>query len=408
MNNMLKNKAERMKENMIEFTRDLIKTPSESLNEKKVAGMIESRMKELEYDMVFQDEWGNVVGVIHGHDAAPTVLLNAHMDTVPPNEIQWSHGPYDAKIENDRIIGAGASDCKSGIAAQLYAGAMLKHSLLPLKGNLIVAATVAEENGRSIGVRTLMDHSLPSIGLKPSYAILGEPTGLGLVYGHDGWVNLDIRVEGEQPFHVEDVANGIYRDLEESHPFRLNDNLGEVCSIQPPQFESRSGIRRGVIQMSQKIYQENDVEELLFNVKKNATYAAENYGAVAVMVDVRQEKQQLFTGKTVAVRNVVNAWTTDPFHPLIERSRQTLAAAGLSAKPIKWQLNKLEMGTAGSVLVNEYKIPTVGFGPGLIEQAHAVDECVPLDNIVKAAYGTAAIVHGLIGIPVFGWTSNEI
>ena len=113
MNNMLKNKAERMKENMIEFTRDLIKTPSESLNEKKVAGMVESRMKELEYDMVFQDEWGNVVGVIHGHDAAPTVLLNAHMDTVPPNEIQWSHGPYDAKIENDSIIGAGASDCKS-------------------------------------------------------------------------------------------------------------------------------------------------------------------------------------------------------------------------------------------------------------------------------------------------------
>jgi len=58
--------------------------------------------------------------------------------------------------------------------------------------------------------------------------------------------------------------------------------------------------------------------------------------------------------------------------------------------------------------VNEYKIPTVGFGPGLIDQAHAGDECVPMDNIVKAAYGTAAIVHGLIGIPVFGWTSNEI
>lgn len=408
MYNMLKNKADRVKDNMIQFTRELIKTPSESLDEKKIAGLIESRMKELEYDMVFQDEWGNVVGVIHGHDSAPTVLLNAHMDTVTPDENQWANNPYDAVIENDKLYGAGASDCKSGIAAQVYAGAMLKHSLLPLKGNLIVAATVAEKNGRSIGVRALMDHSLPSIGLKPSYAILGEPTGLGLVYGHDGWVNLDIRVEGEQPFHVEDVANGIYRDLEENHPFRLNDNMGEVFNIQPPQFESRSGVRRGVIQMSQKLYQENDVEELLFNVKKNATYAAENYGAVAVMVDVRQEKQQLYTGKTVAVRNIVNAWTTDPFHPLIERSRQTLAAAGLAVKPLKWQLNKLEMGTAGGVLVNEYKIPTVGFGPGLIDQAHAVNEYVPLENIVKAAYGTAAVVHGFIGIPVFGWTSDEV
>ena len=108
------------------------------------------------------------------------------------------------------------------------------------------------------------------------------------------------------------------------------------------------------------------------------------------------------------VKNVVNAWMTDPYHPLIERSRQTLNAAGLVAKPLKWQLNRLEMGTAGNVLVNEFNIPTVGYGPGSLAMAHAANEYVETENIPRAAYGTASVVHSLIGYPVFGWTSDEI
>lgn len=406
---ILKNKTQRAKDLMTDFTCDLIRTPSGSLDEHDIALRIERKMKELDYDRVFRDDAGNVIGVIYGTGNGPTVVLNAHMDTVIPNEGDgWIRDPYSGIIENGRIYGAGATDCKSGLVSQIFAGAVLKHSLLPLKGNLVVAATVAEENGRSLGIRALMDETLPELGLKPDYFILGEPTNLGLHYGHDGWVQLDIRVEGDQPFHVEDVANGIYRDLEEGSFDQVDPDGGESFSVTPPEFSDEGGQRRASIGLSRKIRQGEDFGSMVHNLKKNASYVADNYGSVAVKVDVKQENQQLYTGRTVAVRNIVNAWSTDPFHPVIERSRQTLAAAGCPVQPRKWNLNRLEMGTAGSVLVNEYNIPTVGYGPGHIEAAHAVDEWVEVNNIPTAAYGAAAMTHGLVGYPVFGWTADEI
>jgi hypothetical protein len=219
---------------------------------------------------------------------------------------------------------------------------------------------------------------------------------------------VNIIVESDQPFNVEDATNGIYRDIEENYSHKENGESGEYFQITPPEFEETTGTRRGKIQLSRKLYQEESCDDLIYSLNKNAVNIAENYGSVAVKVDVKKEHQILYTGKTAIVKNVVNAWMTDPYHPLIERSRQTLAAAGLTAKPLKWQLNRLEMGTAGNILVNEFKIPTVGYGPGSLAMAHAANEYVELENIPRAAFSTASIVHGLIGYPVFGWTSDEI
>ncbi len=66
------------------------------------------------------------------------------------------------------------------------------------------------------------------------------------------------------------------------------------------------------------------------------------------------------------------------------------------------------MGTAGNVLVREFDVQTIGYGQGLESLAHRPDEYVELAAIPKAVYGTAVIAHSLIGIPVCGWTSDEI
>ena len=57
---------------------------------------------------------------------------------------------------------------------------------------------------------------------------------------------------------------------------------------------------------------------------------------------------------------------------------------------------------------SEFHVPTIGYGPGSEDLAHASTNTWRSAKITEAVYGTAAIVHGLIGIPVFGWTSDEI
>jgi len=409
MYRMLREKAKGLEREAIDFAKELVRTPSPSLKEGAVAGLVASKMNELGYDKVFRDEAGNVVGILFGREKGPNLLCNSHMDCVDViDEMKWQSDPYSGEVRKGQLFGRGASDCKAGLSAQVYAGELLKRSLLPLKGNLIVAATVAEENGRSLGVRTLMDKTLPQLELMPTYAVLGEPTELGVHYGHDGWVEIDIKIEGANPFHVDDAARAVYRDFGEVSSAAGIDGGFESIALEEPSFKDDSGRRRATIRMARRLIQHEKPDGIVAQLQHSANSVSQMSGSVAVQVQIRQEDQKLYTGRTTLVRHVTNAWSTDPFHPVVERTRQCLSAAGCEVRPAKWQLDRLGMGTAGSVLVNDYNTPTVGYGPGSVAMAHAYNESVDTANIVQAIYGTAVIVHGLIGIPVFGWTVDAI
>lgn len=408
MYRILKGRADGWKDAMTDFAKRLVATPSVSLSETAAAAMVEEEMKRLGYDEVIRDEAGNVAGVLFGREGGSTLLLAGHLDTVIADDrTKWTRDPHDARVENGRLEGLGASDCKGGIAAQVYAGAMLKRSLLPLAGNLVVAATVAEENGRSVGVRELVTRTLLDRELKPTCAVLGEPTGLGLYYGHDGWFELEIVVKGANPFHVDDAANAIHGDLLAARRARAGGAV-ETHQVHRPVFETDRNMRSATIRMERRLSPSEEVGEILRHIERDAALVTETSGEVAVKVLVRQEPQRLYTGQTTMVRHVTNAWAIDPFDPLLTRARQALAAAGCEARPGKWQLGRLGMGTAGGTLVTEFNIPTVGYGPGEETLAHAANESVAVDAILTAAYGTASIAHSLVGVPVCGWTSDEI
>ncbi|NLF39404.1 M20/M25/M40 family metallo-hydrolase [bacterium] len=405
MHTILKQKNGGLKQPLIRFAQDLVATPSVSLDEKRVAVKVHDQMRVAGYDNVFTDEFGNVVGIMHGSELEPAVLLVSHMDTVSPGDAASDAGiPAPGTIRAGKLYGLGASDCKGGLAAQVFAGALLKRSLLPLRGTLVVAATVAEENGRSIGVRGLIEHTLPKAAITPSFAVLGEPTGLGLYYGHDGWAELEVRVEGANPFLVDDAAEAIADDLDAAAARRGAEQM-RVCR---PFLLNDNGMRRASILMSCRVPEAVAVVDLVNKVKHDAGLATQHAGTVNVSVAVTEARQELYTTRATCVRNAVNAWTTDPFSPVMERARHALAAAGMESRPGKWRLGRLGMGTAGSVLVSDFSIPTIGFGPGEEDLAHQPGEYVELDRMHDAVYGTAAIVHSLVGIPVCGWTSDDI
>ena len=104
---------------------------------------------------------------------------------------------------------------------------------------------------------------------------------------------------------------------------------------------------------------------------------------------VRERAETMPSGLVVQVKRVTHAWSTDPFSPLLSRARQALSAAGCAVRPGKWKLSRLGMGTAGSVLSNEFHIPTIGYGPGREEEAHSQNESVEIAKIVECTYGTA-------------------
>ena len=405
MYGLLKSRNQAMNHETLDFLRRLIQTPSPSLMEGEAAQLIEEEMKALGYDKVSRDDAGNVIGIIYGIEGDPALVLNSHMDTVETTpSARWETAPYGALMKGNSIYGSGAADCKGGLAAQVYAGALLKRSLLPLKGTLVVAATTAEENGCSLGVRELFKKTLPSLGLKPGYAILGEPSGLGLYYGHDGRVELDIRIEGSNPFQVNDAARSIYSEISRDG----ENGAGANIEVRQPLFANTGGMRHASIRVAKRLQGSESASNVLTQIRHETKFVAQSAQAMAVQVAVCEEEQMLYNGTRTLVKHVVDAWATDPFHPLMERSRQALAAAGIQVRTGKWQLGRMGMGTAGGVLTREFGIPVIGYGPGDETQAHSQNESVDVRKVYEAVYGTAAIVHSLVGIPVFGWTSDEI
>jgi acetylornithine deacetylase/succinyl-diaminopimelate desuccinylase-like protein len=405
MYDLLKNKLEGLQGDLVGFAQALLREHSPSGDESKAASLVEDQMKALGFDQVSKDELGNVVGVLHGIEEGPTLMLAGHLDTVGTGDLStWNESPWSGRIEGGRLHGLGASDCKGGVAAQVFAAGLIKRSLLPLRGNLVVAATVLEENGISIGMRGLLGHTLKDMGLKPDYAVLGEPTDLGLYYGHDGRAEMEVTVRGINPFRVTDAAELVSRALDESG----HDAAVEEIAIGNTRYEDGPGYRQAVISLERRLGGSDDINHLVSRMRGEAIRAAQTAGAVDVEVCVRERDELLPNGLVIKAKRITQAWSTDPFSPLLSRSRQSLSAAGCDVRPGRWKLARLGMGTAGSLLVNEYGIPTIGYGPGHEEQAHREGESIAIAKLTDCSYGTAVIAHGLVGIPVFGWIPDSL
>jgi acetylornithine deacetylase/succinyl-diaminopimelate desuccinylase-like protein len=409
MYQLLRSRTDGLREACVAFARDLVRLPSPSFQESAVAQRTEQEMDRVGFDRVVRDDFGNVVGILHGREPEPTLLLTCHMDTVDPGEAHaWAKDPYAGHVEDGRLYGVGAGDCKGGLAGIVYAAAALKRSLLPLRGNLVVAATVAEERGGSVGVRGLLEQTLPDLELYPTHAVLAEPTGLGLYYGHDGWLEVEIVVEGRRRSSVNDAAWTIFEDVSELEKQTRRPGGPETLAALPPSWEGTAGLPRATIRMDRRMKATEGVDDVLGHVRHHAVLATRSMSAVAVNVAVREQEERLYTGRTTMLRRVTNAWATDPFHPLMEQARRSLAAGGCTTRCGTWKLGRLGMGTAGGVLLDTFGVPTVGYGPGDEATVHTANEWVAVDSIREAVYGTAVLAQGLIGVPVLAWTAGEI
>ena len=400
----LQREVERINNEVIHFTQDLIRTPSPSLHEGDVAGKVENLMRDLDYDLVFTDDVGNIVGVIVGGDPEFTVVMNSHMDTVRPEQLdRWDGSPFGGEVGDGRIQGVGAADCKGGLASQIFAGHALASSQLPLRGNIVVAATVAEENGCSVGVRHLFENTLVQIGMEPKFVVLGEPTALKVCHGHDGWVAVDVEVTSPTEYTARNAGEHLFKTL----CFHSDEEgcVGQrsIMVSEAPRVNATPDGYLSAIRVNRRLFPGEQAGDVLEWLEQTALKETREMSSVSLAVHVHEEEQQLYTGHRRRIQLATPPWSTNLMHPLVDRARESLLTAGCGWMPEMWKLDRLGMGTAGATITRDFGLPVIGYGPGEERMAHSGNESVGVHNLVDSVFGAAVLMHGLSGAPVFGW-----
>ncbi|MEM7375918.1 MAG: acetylornithine deacetylase [Pseudomonadota bacterium] len=127
-----------------------------------------------------------------GPDTDGGIVLSGHLDVVPVADQDWSTNPFELTAIGDRLHGRGSCDMKGFIAACLDLAPVFAEAATARPVHF--AFTYDEEVG-CLGGRALVE-SLAGRATRPSVALIGEPTGMGIVNGHKGCCEYSARFSG--------------------------------------------------------------------------------------------------------------------------------------------------------------------------------------------------------------------
>jgi acetylornithine deacetylase len=134
----------------------------------------------------------NVVGILEGSGKGRSLLLNAHIDVVPPQpDDEWPHPPWKGEIHDGKVYGRGSLDDKSGVAIMIAVAKALREADVKLRGSLQLHSVVDEEWG---GAGTL---ACMQRGHKTDAGIILEPVGPGIYPASRGGQAFRVRVRGK-------------------------------------------------------------------------------------------------------------------------------------------------------------------------------------------------------------------
>jgi acetylornithine deacetylase len=138
----------------------------------------------------------NVIARLQGNGRGRSLLLNGHMDTVPPGMGSWRESPWSGSIRNGRLYGRGSFDMKGGLAAQFGVCLALKKAGIRLGGDLLCESVVDEEwagGGGSLAARLRGDTA--------DACAIGEVSGLSVFRATRGGHFFEITARAGDPAH---------------------------------------------------------------------------------------------------------------------------------------------------------------------------------------------------------------
>ncbi len=371
---------------LMDFLRDLVRTPSLSCQEGAVAARLEAELRAVGVTDVRRDRIGNVIGYLHGTGRGLRLMFDGHMDTVNVSDpTAWTHDPWGAEIHEGKLYGLGACDMKGALAAMVYAAKLLLDHRVPLQGDVILACVVQEEPCEGLAARVLIAEEQ----VCPDWVVLCEPSRLQIARGQRGRVELQVAVRGRtchasQPDAGENAIYAATRLIFGAE--LLAGNLGHDRflgngTLSITHIESQAGSRNTVPDVCRFI-----VDRRLTLGETEGRAIGELEGVIArervrATVGVTCYEATSYTGYTCRVRNTFPAWATDETHPLVQTAAQAVREE-LGFRP---KIGRYEFSTDGVYTAGIANIPTVGLGPGDDRLAHTADEHIVLEDVFAAA-----------------------
>lgn len=375
-------------ERIIAFCRELVRTPSLTGEEGRLAEFVLETMEALGYDEALIDSAGNVIGHIRGGSGRST-LLHAHLDIVDPGDPRrWTDGPYSGALRDGYIWGRGASDDKGCLAAQVFAAALLKEAGLAPAGDVYVAAVVGEEIG-GLGSRYLAG------SFHPDLAIIGEPSANTLRRGHRGRCEFIVTLQGRSA-HASVPAQAInphydlarlvlaLRELDMHHEPVTGGSTVAPTLLRSDQRSANVIPGQLTLHLDWRNAPGESPEDAMERLQ--ALLDDTLGGETIYSLSVRTDHVVSYTGYEQDVRQAVAPFWMEEDDPLLLAARAQLQQAlGREVGVDVWQFY-----TDGGFLYGA-GVPCIGFGPGDPRMAHVFDERLAVDELIEGVVGYMAL-----------------
>ncbi|MEM9952531.1 MAG: YgeY family selenium metabolism-linked hydrolase [Chloroflexota bacterium] len=385
------------REDMLTFFREIVAIPSTDSDIGAVGKRVEAELHKLNYDAVWWDKMGCIVGRIGDEDADYHLLYDSHLDTVgigDPDEWDWH--PFEGKTEDGTLFARGACDEKASTPGMLYGLAFARDlGLIPDNMAVYYFGNIEEVNeGASANAFVMTE------GIRPDFVVVGEPTNLNIARGQKGRVEYQIVAKGKSAHaasnHLGD--NALYkllpivdkiRQSQDSLP--SDDFLGDA-KITVTSVEVNAGSRNVVpslatayvdrrLTLGEDAYEELDRLRNLVGDRDDIT------------ITIPEFDEPSYTGFIFPLEMVYPTWLLEEDHPFVQASLSTAHDLGMTPDITKW-----DFSTNGIYWAGKANIPTVGFGPGEEQYAHTVLDQVRLEDVVNATAWYALLPTKLKGL----------
>lgn len=330
----------------VELLSELISTPSVSRDEKAAADVLQRKMKE--WRLPCKRIGNNLIVAKRLSKKKPTMLLNAHIDTVKPVET-WTRDPFVPTIEDGKLYGLGANDCGGGLVSLLQVYRILSVEK-DIPYNIIYVASCEEEVSGQNGFSAVLPE-LPPIDV----AIVGEPTGMNPAIAEKGLMVIDGVAHGKSGHAARNEGVNA-----------INEVLDDLQWLRDYQFRKVSpflGETRATVTVVHAGTQHNvipDKVEFVIDVRTNEYYQNE-------FVFAFLQKHMKSELKARSFRLHSSSFPED--HPLIKRCK------------------RMRMKPYGSPTLSDQALmpfPSFKLGPGESSRSHTADEYIEIDEIHNA------------------------